>query len=105
MKHTLVALAACAAVVTATSAQPDTSLLPIRLFGGVEAGLSLHSGSMRRIGTIPSCCAEFTSGAGFSYALGAGIEVPFSLSVPTFLPLPPHISFPVSIGFGVLGTG
>lgn len=79
MKHTLVALAACVAVVTATSAQPDTSLLPLRLFGGIEAGLTLHSGSMRRIGTIPSCCAEFTSGTGFSYALAAGIEVPVGM--------------------------
>ncbi len=65
----------------AMHAQQDTSLLPFRLFGGVEAGLSMHSGAMTRIGNLPSCCAEFTSGSGLSYAIGAGVEVPVSIRI------------------------
>jgi hypothetical protein len=36
---------------------------------------------MRRISTIPSCCAEFTSGAGLSFGIGAGIEAPIGLRI------------------------
>lgn len=76
MKTTVVALVAMMSIGTSVLAQSDTSLLPLRLFGGIEAGLSLHDGSMRRISTIPSCCAEFTSGTGLSFAIGGGIETP-----------------------------
>lgn len=76
MKTTVVALVAMMSIGTSVLAQSDTSLLPLRLFGGIEAGLSLHGGSMRRISTIPSCCAEFTSGTGLSFAIGGGIETP-----------------------------
>lgn len=55
--------------------------MPFRLFGGVEAGLSLQSGSMRRIGNVVSCCAEFTSGSGFSFAIGGGVETPIGLRI------------------------
>ena len=76
MKTTLAALVSLMSISTSVLAQSDTSLLPLRLFGGIEAGLSLHDGSMRRISTIPSCCAEFTSGTGLSFAIGGGIETP-----------------------------
>ena len=66
---------------TSAVAQSDTTLLPYRLSGGIEAGLSLHSGAMRRISTIPSCCAEFTSGSGLSFGIGAGIEAPIGLRI------------------------
>jgi hypothetical protein len=36
---------------------------------------------MRRISTIPSCCAEFTSGSGLSFGIGAGIEAPIGLRI------------------------
>ena len=64
-----------------TFAQSDTALLPFRLFGGIEAGLSLQSGSMTRIANVVSCCAEFTSGSGFSFAVGGGIETPIGLRI------------------------
>lgn len=81
MKYLSLVLAAMTMMSTAAISQSDTSLLPYRLFGGVEAGLSLHSGAMRRISTIPSCCAEFTAGAGLSFAVGAGIEAPLGLRI------------------------
>lgn len=81
MKRIVVMLFTLVVIRAGMSAQQDSSLLPFRLFGGIEAGLSLHSGAMTRIGTLPSCCAEFTSGSGLSYAIGAGIEVPLGIRI------------------------
>lgn len=81
MKHISAPLLALLLGCTVTLAQSDTTLLPIRLFGGVEAGLSLHSGSMSRIGKVVACCPEFSSGSGLSFAIGGGIETPIGLRI------------------------
>ncbi|MFN4986524.1 MAG: OmpA family protein [Ignavibacteria bacterium] len=68
-------LSALFASVVVLSAQ-DTTLTRIYVGGGIATGYNQYSANFPKIGPMPVCCAEFTSGGGFhfGFSLHLGYE-------------------------------
>lgn len=90
-----VILATLAAGIVALSAQ-DTALTRINVGGGFAMGYNQYSANFPKIGAMPICCAEFTSGGGFHYG--------FSLYV-GYEPAETLMGMQYSYGLRVSGMG
>ena len=74
MRIRLLALLVCVGTL-GVSAQ-DTTLTRIVLGGGIAAGYNQYSADFNKIGPMPMCCAEFSTGGGFhmGFSLHVGYE-------------------------------